>query len=365
MMAMDGGARISALIDRGEGVHVEFKASLRWDYRTAQVNKELTRVAVKTIAGFMNSDGGSLLLGVEDDGSIRGLDADLATLNKKSLDGLELLIRESVAAHLGADIDSAVDIEFAVFDGLTVAVVDCRPHAAPVFLTRDGKRELWIRSGNLTRSLDTAAAIGYVRRRWPEPNPFSDERLRTIIDETVARATGRDDPKVGSEEVPYWLKLSTRRVLDLFLSNLNRSPGWKRMQIVSPWISDINGPHASLTLDRILRRLREEDTTVYVVTRPPEHEWHERAVQRLADTRRANIALLPDLHVKLFTAQTTESSFAMFGSANFTTRSLTNREIGVLVSASGDGKALVRELEYEAAEIYRHPDRKLLCKARL
>ena len=134
---------------------------------------------------------------------------------------------------------------------------------------------------------------------------------------------------------------------------------------MSPWISEVGGPLATLNFDQILRRLHEDNTTLYVVTRPPEEEWHERAVQRLADSGRASIALLPDLHVKLFTAQTAQASFAMIGSANFTNQSLVNREIGVLVSSSGDGQTLFRDLHYEAAEIYRHPDRSLLCKANL
>jgi hypothetical protein len=172
-------------------------------------------------------------------------------------------------------------------------------------------------------------------------------------------------PVERREQIPVWLNLATRRVLDLFLINLSRAHGWKRLNIVSPWISEIDGSLAALNFDQLLRRLRDDHTTVYVVTRPPTEDWHRRAIQRLADSGRANIALVPELHVKLFTAQTAQSSFAMFGSANFTAQSLINREIGVLVSASGDGKALVRDLDYEAAELYRHPGRQLICQAQL
>ena len=124
----------------------------------------------------------------------------------------------------------------------------------------------------------------------------------------------------GGKHIPFWLNLATRRVLDLFLVNLSRAHGWKRLNIISPWIDEIGGPLATLSFDQFLRRLDDDQATVYLVTRPPEEEWHRRAVQRLATSGRANIALLPDLHVKLFTAQTLQSSFAMFGSANFTTK---------------------------------------------
>ncbi len=359
--------RIRSLIDRGEGTVVEYKSSLRWDYRESRVNRDLTKVAVKTIAAFMNSAGGTLLIGVGDDGVLLGLEPDLSSLSKKSLDGFELALRTALENHLGPEIDAAVHVDFVELDGVHVAVVACESHPSPVYYSQDGRRELWVRSGNSKKSLDPAAAVAYVQQHWPPNNTVTEERLRTVLQETLLpRATSTPlAPPDRVEQIPYWMNLSTRRVLDLFLSNLNRAHSWKRINIISPWISDIYGPNASINLDQMLRRFRDDDATVYVVTRPPEEKWHQEAIDRIAATQRANIALLPHLHVKLFTAQTAASSFAMLGSANFTTRSLTNREIGVLVSATGDGKALVRDLEYEAAEIYRDPNRKLMCKARL
>ena len=196
---------------------------------------------------------------------------------------------------------------------------------------------------------------------------ITEEQLRAVVADALAERwpIASLQPTERKEQIPIWLNLATRRVLDLFLTSLSRAHGWKRLNIVSPWIDEVSGPLATLNFDQMLRRLSDDKATVYVVTRPPQEDWHRRAIQRLADSGRANIALMPDLHVKLFTAQTVQSSFAMFGSANFTTRSLVNREIGVLVSSLGDGRALVRDLDYEAAEIYRHPTRQLISKAQL
>src|SRR5262249_34912862 len=113
---------------------------------------------------------------------------------------------------------------------------------------------------------------------------------------------------------PPWLKVGTRRVLNLFLRQLAASTGWKRLYIISPWISEMT-EGASLTFDLLLHRLKEYEATVYVVTRPPEEPWHEVAIERLAETGRANIAFVSDLHVKLYTAETSQSAFAMLGSA--------------------------------------------------
>jgi Putative DNA-binding domain len=359
--------RVRELLVRGEGPTIEYKSSLRWDYNEARVNKDLPKVIAKTLAAFLNSQGGTLLIGVNDGGELLGLEADISTLGKKSLDGFELAFRSVLASYLGEEVDSYVRLIFLLMDGNHVAVAECDAHPSPVYLRDGNRRELCIRSGNLTRSLDVAAAIAYVENHWRSPTGITEEQLRAVIADALAERSpiASLQPTERKEQIPIWLNLATRRVLDLFLTNLSRSHGWKRLNIVSPWIDEVGGPLATLNFDQMLRRLGDDRATVYVVTRPPQEDWHRRAIQRLADSGRANIALLPDLHVKLFTAQTLQSSFAMFGSANFTTRSLINREIGVLISSFGDGRALVRDLDYQAAEIYRHPARQLISKAKL
>lgn len=359
--------RVREMIADGEGQTVEYKSSLRWDYRGSCVNKDLTKMVIRTLAAFLNARGGSLIIGVNDDGALLDLKDDIATLPKKSLDGFELALRGAVASYLGEEIDPYVTVEFASIDNKYVAIASCAAHTSPVYVRDGQRREFCVRSGNLTRSLDVAAAVAYIQNHWKTAVDFGADQLKAVIADALAAAQpGKSRAaQEGQERNPLWLNLATRRVLDLFLASLSRAHGWKRLNIVSPWISELSGPFATLSFDQLLVRLQRDTTTAYIVTRPPEEEWHQRAIQRLADTGRANIALLPDLHVKLFTAQTLQTSFAMLGSANFTAQSLVNREIGVLVKATGDGKALVRSLDYEAAEIYRSPGRQLICQAQL
>jgi hypothetical protein len=164
-------------------------------------------------------------------------------------------------------------------------------------------------------------------------------------------------------ETRLWLRVITRRVIASFLETLARSHGWHRLFLVSPWISDF-GLDAGMTFTQLLKRLVDDNGTAYVVTRPPEEGWHDTALKGLAATGKANIALVPELHTKLYCAETDEGSFALMGSANLTEQSLTNLEIGVLIRAAGDGKALVKRLTYEASEAYRAPNRTLICQRR-
>lgn len=169
-----------------------------------------------------------------------------------------------------------------------------------------------------------------------------------------------DDPRV----LPPWLSVETRRVVVRFLDWLARAHGWQRIYLVSPWMSEIRAADA-ISLANVVKRLRDDRCTLYVVTRPPEEDWHWRVLEAFRESGRANVSLVKDLHTKLFCADTTETSFAMIGSANFTQKSLANRELGVMVRARGEGTPLVRALLYEAADIYRSSTgRQVWCRQR-
>jgi len=69
-------------IVNGESAALEFKSTFRWDLRENRINRSLETVVLKTLAGYMNAQGGTLLIGVADDGSIVGLEKDYSALKK-------------------------------------------------------------------------------------------------------------------------------------------------------------------------------------------------------------------------------------------------------------------------------------------
>ncbi|HEV2071585.1 MAG TPA: DUF262 domain-containing protein, partial [Acidimicrobiales bacterium] len=87
---------IEDLIADGESKVLEFKQSARWSHGTEQKGKS-EQIIAKSISGFMNAEGGTLLIGVADDGTITGLDADYATLSKGNRDGFELFLTQLIA----------------------------------------------------------------------------------------------------------------------------------------------------------------------------------------------------------------------------------------------------------------------------
>ena len=102
----------SALIEGRETERVEFKASLRVDMATGQVNRELPKVVAKTLAGFLNASGGTLLIGVSDDAEVLGIDQDIASLSRSDLDGFEQAARTALGKYLGPEVSPVVALRF-------------------------------------------------------------------------------------------------------------------------------------------------------------------------------------------------------------------------------------------------------------
>ncbi|WP_428698801.1 AlbA family DNA-binding domain-containing protein [Stappia sp.] len=161
------GDEIPTLIRGGETASVEFKSTMRWDIQEERVNKGLENVIAKTVAGFFNARGGRLLIGVADDGTVLGLDADYATLRHGNRDGFERAIADIVTRLLGGDLCPALQTTFASVDGRDICMVLVQPAPRAVYLNDAGKTHFYVRSGNSTRQLELREAMEYARTRWP------------------------------------------------------------------------------------------------------------------------------------------------------------------------------------------------------
>ena len=157
---------LDALIRRGEDDSLEFKSSFRYDYRLQKVNKALEAVIMKTLAGFMNTQGGSLLIGVADDGSIVGLENDFQTLSRKDSDGYTQALMSTVADKLGTPACRLLRILFHQQDGKQVCRVIVLPSPVPVYAKEDKQSKFYIRTGSGTREMDLQEAVGFIKTKW-------------------------------------------------------------------------------------------------------------------------------------------------------------------------------------------------------
>lgn len=148
---------LTNLIRGGESQTLELKETSRFNTRTSKADRLMEDEIVKTVAGFLNAFGGVLLVGVADDGAVRGLDRDLA-LFRNSVDRYERWLRGDL---LSLRIDNQlvtenVSMQFVELRGKTVLRIDVTSSSKPAWVD---DKTIFRRVGNQTRSLEGGRAI--------------------------------------------------------------------------------------------------------------------------------------------------------------------------------------------------------------
>lgn len=128
---------IADLLNSDEDRWLEFKSTLRWDVKNGCELKVLEMATLKTIAAFLNSiDGGTLLIGVEDDGNVFGLDRDYELLGKegkRDRDVFRLHLVNICKRSFGDAATSCITTDFATVEGKDVCRVNVKMSGHPIW----------------------------------------------------------------------------------------------------------------------------------------------------------------------------------------------------------------------------------------
>tara|TARA_R110002096_G_scaffold242188_2_gene434152 strand:+ start:250 stop:2373 length:2124 start_codon:yes stop_codon:yes gene_type:complete len=157
---------LKKLILIGENEKLEMKSTLRFDLRQNIVNKNLEFVIAKTVSAFLNSDGGILIIGVDDDGNALGLDKDIETLSKKDIDGFELHLRNIIKKYLGSNFEKYLKVTFPTIDEKTICKVKILKSGKPVFASFEGKDGFYVRNGNSSIPKNREEQSEYEKLHW-------------------------------------------------------------------------------------------------------------------------------------------------------------------------------------------------------
>lgn len=156
------------LIKRGESKTLEFKSTLRWSLKEDRKDdKDVTHAVLKTIAAFLNTEGGDLLIGVADDGAIVGIERDQFETDDKFMLHLAQVVRNALGDRAGTCIDPKTQI----VQGKSVCVVTCQRSPEPVYLKWKGMEtttqgDFFVRSGPGTVKLPPESATEFVQTRF-------------------------------------------------------------------------------------------------------------------------------------------------------------------------------------------------------
>lgn len=157
------------LLASGENSRIEYKGSFEADLLNREVPPPVMHWnCVKAVLGFLNREGGTLLIGVADSGEVLGLDADL-NIYRNDIDRLQRKVNEVFSNTLGNAISSSLDIQYEKLQGLTVCRIDVPKSHNLAFLQKDfstGKMsELYVRRSGETKGLSGAEIVDYLTNR--------------------------------------------------------------------------------------------------------------------------------------------------------------------------------------------------------
>lgn len=153
---------VAELISAGESDAVEFKATLRTNLHTGQPDEKMHLAVLRTIAGFLNAQGGTLLIGVTDEGEVLGLDAD----NFPNEDKLGLHLVNLITGRIGSLFLPYVHPHFEDHEGKRALAVRCERGPRPAFVSDGQQQRFFVRGGNSTAELFGAAIMDYVKQRF-------------------------------------------------------------------------------------------------------------------------------------------------------------------------------------------------------
>ncbi len=150
------------LFERGESDEVEFKSTLRVNLHTGQRDSRMELAVLRTMAGFLNTHGGRLIIGVSDDGTPLGLDVDAFV----SEDKMSLHLSNIVNKRMSPNAWIAMHANFDDYENVRVLAVNCKKSRTPVYVKHENEERFYVRTGPATTELSVSQAAEYIKHRF-------------------------------------------------------------------------------------------------------------------------------------------------------------------------------------------------------
>ncbi|HEX5175877.1 MAG TPA: ATP-binding protein [Chthoniobacteraceae bacterium] len=165
-----GHREVKELIARGESKLLAVKSTLRWNLKENRKDAErVTHAMVKTIAAFLNSEGGDLIIGVNDAGEVIGIELDQFESNDKFALHLAQVVRNGLGDRAG----TCIDPRGQNVNGHSVCLVTCQRSPEPVFLNWPG-----ITPDAVEGDFDVRSGPGSIKLSPESARAFIDTRFR-------------------------------------------------------------------------------------------------------------------------------------------------------------------------------------------
>jgi len=159
---------VAKILDNDEDFAVEFKSTARWDIRENRPNKAMEDSVVKTIAGFLNTDGGTLLIGIGPDRGVVGLDHDYQRVRPPNGDGFVNWLTTHLINAVGQAAVMHTRSRIVTHESHEICRIDVARSPKPVWAkTSKDEQIFFMRMNNSTRTMYGPELVEYVQERWP------------------------------------------------------------------------------------------------------------------------------------------------------------------------------------------------------
>ncbi len=155
-----------SLLVRGESKTTEFKQTFSLDISDNTKKSFLEDMVIKTIAAFLNSDGGDLLVGVDDSGQVTGIEHEIEKLHKNNRDNFLKHFKNILKSRIGEASYPKLKYDTVELNGRLVFHVNCLPSDIEVFVD---DKDFYVRTNPATDKLEGSTLTKYVKQRFHQP----------------------------------------------------------------------------------------------------------------------------------------------------------------------------------------------------
>ena len=159
LSAFTNSDKVMAVIRKGESKIREFKQTLSLDIKTQTKEKYIEKAVLKTIAAFLNTDGGTLLIGVEDSGEILGIEREVMKLHKNIIDNFLIHYKNRVKNVIGEGFYPFINSKIVEVDHKKILMVKCEKSKSPCFINEN---DFFVRTNPATDKLEGPKLVQYI-----------------------------------------------------------------------------------------------------------------------------------------------------------------------------------------------------------
>ena len=154
---------VKSLVLQGESKTLEFKQTFQYCLKTQKREPYIELSCLKTLVGFLNSDGGTLFIGVEDSGLFPGVNFEINEFHRNSHDRFQLHLKDKIKSRIGSQCLSYINSKIIDLDSIAILEITCLPSKEEVFLDN---KDFYVRTSPSTEKLEGRDLSSYLQRRF-------------------------------------------------------------------------------------------------------------------------------------------------------------------------------------------------------